>query len=550
MNERVIDGNLFQTILICGLNNLKDNMETVNDLNVFPIPDGDTGYNMYATFSGGCRSIREGEFSLGQAAETAGNGMLMSARGNSGVILSQMFAGIAQGLKGVENADVICLGRAFECGVKYAYSAVAEPVEGTMLTVLREATAYAVERIGADSSVESFFADLVCETERSLERTPELLPVLKEAGVIDSGGAGVLYILQGILNALRGGKPVWQEVAATVEQQELDLSSFNEDSVMEFGYCTEFLLQLTNAKTDIPTFSLEAFKAHLSSVGDSLVVFQTGTVVKVHIHTMNPGGILQFAQNYGEFLTLKIENMMLQHNETLRKKAQEQVFRRNSVRKRFAVVAVANGQGMKDAFSELGADIVIDDAKNSPSVELFLKAFDAANADYLFVLPDDANEFLAAREAAGLCRDSQVRVIPTKSMGDCYVVLASLDFESDDAEEIARHMEADIESSVCATVTRAIRRASCRGVEVEPDDYVGIVGKEILVSTRDKVQTATELVERLHVKKNFVIAFYGKDVTDGEKKAFATAMKEIAGDMEFYELSGGQELYDFVIVLQ
>lgn len=314
---RRLDGQTFLRLVAGGAAQLRANAKIVNDLNVFPIPDGDTGENMCLTISGGLHRAQEmtGD-DLCVVSEGLASGMLLSARGNSGVILSQLFAGIAAGLRGIAAADVSEFADALQSGVRYAYAAVVTPTEGTILTVAREAADYAQGRIHAQTSFSEFGQDYFKALGDSLQRTPELLAVLKEAGVIDSGGAGLYYIVDGMLRTARGEEIAQAEMAFSEPQQTVDFSAFTEDSVMEFGYCTEFLLQLQRSKCDVDAFETDALIAWLSERGDSIVAFKTGTVVKVHVHTMHPGAVLEYCQNFGEYLTVKIENMTLQHHES------------------------------------------------------------------------------------------------------------------------------------------------------------------------------------------------------------------------------------------
>jgi len=549
--KKEIDGQLLKTLLIGGLQGLKANIETVNNLNVFPIPDGDTGDNMYSTLLEAVRAVQNSEeHHLGQVAKLVGEGVILGARGNSGVILSQMIAGITDEFSLHERADMETISKAFENAVRRAYASVSEPVEGTMLTVLREATEYSVSRINDKSTVASFFQDYLSETERSLEKTPELLPVLKEAGVIDSGGAGILYIIQGALKALDGGTLDIDLAAERTAKSQLNLSLFNENSVMEFGYCTEFLLQLTHAKTDISAFSLDDMRKTLATFGDSIVAVKTGTVVKVHVHTLTPGAVLEYAQGFGEFLTLKVENMTLQHNEVLENK--QPAFKKNLTRKPFGLVAVADGEGLISVFKELGADIVINGGQgNNPSVELFIKAFDALNRDTIFVLPDNGNVMMAAREAASLYKQSDVRVIEANSMGDGYAVLASLDYDSGDPDAIERNMISDIKESRCAMVSRAVRNSKAGGLTINAGEYIGFIDKDILVADKDRVSAALALLKKIGADKNyFIIAFCGASVTQRERESLLEKTTKAYPDAETYVMDGGQEIYDFIFVLQ
>ena len=322
---QALDAKTFLRLIEGGKDNLRVHAETVNDLNVFPIPDGDTGENISMTVEGGLGAVQSDCCdTLGDAERQLASGMLMSARGNSGVILSQLFAGFAAALSGKETADIGALSEALETGVKFAYDSVAVPAEGTILTVAREAAAYAASCIQDQATLEDFWQAYMDELEASLKRTPELLPVLKEAGVIDSGGAGLYYIADGIRRTFHGEAIAAQASERSVQRPIGNFAGFNENSVMEYGYCTEFLLQLQRSKTDISSFSADELIERLGAMGDSIVAFQNESIVKIHIHTMAPGEILNYCQQFGEFLTLKIENMTVQHQDTLAGRAAAQ----------------------------------------------------------------------------------------------------------------------------------------------------------------------------------------------------------------------------------
>ncbi|MCH5163000.1 MAG: DAK2 domain-containing protein [Clostridiales bacterium] len=552
MNDRKIDGIIFKNMLVSGLKCLKLNVEEINELNVFPIPDGDTGYNMCSTLHGGVKNILNADDGdLSNVAKTVQDGVLLGARGNSGVILSQMLYGICDEFSAHKSVDVSELGKAFSCGVKSAYASVSVPVEGTMLTVLREATQYANTNISKNTTVSDYFTNFLKAGERSLARTPELLDVLKEAGVVDSGGAGVLYIVRGFLSAVRGEDVGdYSEITATAAAtKDIDFSLFNENSVMKYGYCTEFLLQLTHAKTDIAAFSLDKMKKEISVFGDSLVAVRTGSVIKIHIHTLTPGAVLEYAQAFGEFLTLKIENMTLQHNETIEKKQQ---FKKNAVRKKYATIAVANGKGVIATFKELGADIVIDGGQgNNPSVETFLNAFDAVNADVIFVLPDNNNIFMAAQEAAKLFEGSDVRVLNAKSAGDGYCALAALDYSSDNPDEIAAATQEAIDCAVCACISQSTRDLNSNGLDIKVGNYIGFVDKDILVADTDRQEAVKHLLKKVKAdEKSFIIVFFGKGVDEVEREATTKYIKNSYSDAEFYRLDGEQEIYNYIIILQ
>lgn len=551
-NEKIIDGELFERIVLAGAYNLKANIDTVNDLNVFPIPDGDTGDNMYMTIKGGLSGLKSvSENSVGLKAKALADGMLLNARGNSGVILSQLFAGLASGVVGLDTVDVNGFGKALKAGVKQAYASVVKPVEGTMLTVAREAAEYGAQNSGADVTLGAFFDGFVNEMKVSLDNTPNLLAVLKEAGVIDSGGAGLLYIGEGMKKAVEG-----KEIAVTEDSgaydDDIDFSKFTEDSEMIFGYCTEFLLQLQNSKVNAKEFDITPIVEYLNTIGDSIVAFKTGTVVKVHVHTMTPYKALEYCQQFGEFLKIKIENMTLQHNESAEKEEIAKPKKKKLNRTKFGVVTVATGKGLIDTFIECGADVVIDGGQGkNPSIERFIEAFDDANADNIFVLPNNSNIIMAAKQAKDLYKNSNVYVIETKNFGQAYSILSMLDYSADNAEEIAENMKGDMANVVTGMITGSIRDANIDGVEIEKGQYIGFTDKIMRVACDDKIQTFCALAENLEADtKEFMIVVYGMSVTESEKQAVREKVEEKYSNLEFYEINGGQEVYDFIMILE
>ena len=359
-----IDAKLYLNLIRGGAARLGLHRQEINDLNVFPIPDGDTGDNMFMTIQAGCNpSTSSGTgLTLPEVAKAVSAGMLMGARGNSGVILSRMFAGLAKGLADVREADADAFSRAMLAGVEESYHAVSEPVEGTILTVFREGA----QAAAGSKDLDEYFDLLISAMDLSLQHTPELLDVLKKAGVVDSGGAGLLYIAEGMRAALHGETAEVLDEAVPAAQH-VDLDAFTEDSVLEFGYCTEFLLRLQRSKVDLDTFDETVISDWLAQNGESLVFFRDGSIIKVHVHTHTPGEILNHCQQYGEFLTIKVENMTLQHHEN----HMDERFKKG--RKAFGVVAVASGAGLVDTFKELGADIVIEGGQTmNPPVKRFI----------------------------------------------------------------------------------------------------------------------------------------------------------------------------------
>ncbi|MBQ8685672.1 MAG: DAK2 domain-containing protein [Clostridia bacterium] len=554
-NERkTIDGELFEKMILGGVANLQANLQKVNDLNVFPIPDGDTGENMYLTLQGGFDQLAATQTdSLGEKAYAMAQGMLLGARGNSGVILSQLFFGLAEGLTGLAESDLETFGNALKTGVKYAYGAVAHPVEGTILTVAREAVENICLKLNADMAVEEFFSGYLVEMKKSLEKTPNLLAVLKESGVIDSGGAGLVYITEGFCKAL-GGAEIEKELAVSLSnsQKTIDFSKFNENSVMEFGYCTELLLQLQNSKTDIAAFSIPELIGFLESIGDSIVAFQTGSIVKIHVHTMTPWRVLAHCQEFGEFLTVKIENMTLQHNETVASEAVQEIKMPKRARRKFATVTVVTGEGLKNTFKELGADYVISGGQtNNPSSEDFIQAFDEVNADHIFVLPNNGNVVLAAKQAAKIYTNSDIRVIESKSIGEGYSALSMLDYGADDADEIAALLRESMQGTVTGMVARAVRTTTVNGVSVTDGEYMGFTDRTMLVSKPTKTEAVCALAEKMGIKdKEFLIVVYGKGATEAEREALAAFMAKVYPRVEVYEIDGGQDVYDFLLIVE
>lgn len=555
MQTKTIDGQTFIKMVSGGAANLRANASIVNDLNVFPIPDGDTGENMSRTINGGLSrlDIHDG-LTLDKASRMLADGMLMSARGNSGVILSQFFAGIAKGFEGKENADLEDLANALKSGVESAYAAVNKPTEGTILTVAREAAEYAASRITADSTFTSFANDYINEMNASLRRTPELLDVLKEAGVIDSGGAGLYYIADGAIKAANGENFITSVSPEENAPKTIDTNGFDENSVMKFGYCTEFLLQLQTCKTDVKNFDLDKLKAYLETVGDSIVAFISGTVVKVHVHTMTPGTVLDYCQQYGEFLTLKIENMTLQHNETVisNRFDEKKEDKKKAEKKPYALVTTASGEGIKQTFTELGADYVIYGGQtNNPSTEDFISAFDEVNAKTIFVLPNNSNIIMAAKQAAELYKDSDVRVVPSHNIGEGYAALTMLSYDSGDTDAIAGELEDAMQGVITGMITHSVRNADIDGVSIDKDAYIGFTDKKMLASDGNKIDTAMLLLEKLNAKSHeFLIAVFGKDMTDNEREEFTSRMSAEYPMMEVYTIDGGQEVYDLMLILQ
>ena len=555
MNTSTIDGFQFANMIRGGAASLSEHRKLVNDLNVFPIPDGDTGDNMYMTISSGVEAIDHGASdALGDTAKTVARGMLLGARGNSGVILSRIFAGISQGLEGVERANVQALARALQSGVTAAYGAVSVPVEGTILTVYKDAVRYACDRIDETSSFESYFDDFLAELRRSLERTPELLDVLKQAGVVDSGGAGIIYIAEGMKQALEGD--TFDRPAAGSAAAKVDLDAFTEDSVLEFGYCTEFLLRLQREKVDLEHCDLEEIESYLNCVGSSVVCFREGSIVKVHVHTKTPGQILNHCQSWGEFLTLKIENMNLQHNALAvhapESAAGSYVPAATRPKKPYGIVAVASGEGLQQIFRELGCDVVVDGGQSmNPSAQDFLDAFDAIDSRTILVYPNNSNILLTAQQAAKLYDRADVRIVPSRSIGEGYAGISQLNTASGDTEAILAEQQAAISGVVTGLVSTAIRDTKGQGVQVHAGDYIGFVNECIYAADPVRERAALQLCKAVGTGNYDVLLLLGGGaVPEDEAEALRQKLEQANPLTEVIRLSGGQPIFDYIMIFE
>ena len=539
-----LDSLTFAAMLRQGAVALGKEKNTVNDLNVFPIPDGDTGDNMHMTLKAGCAALKDNLGTLSEISAAASSGMLLGARGNSGVILSRIFAGLAKGLQGVIVADTKAFANAMASAVAEAYKAVPVPVEGTIITVLREGAA------GADASADlnHYFETLLSAMQISLDHTPELLPVLKDAGVVDSGGAGLLCIFQGMNDALCG-RISEEELApaSTPTTPVVELDKFDENSTLEFGYCTEFLLRLMRSKIDLETFDEKVIIDYLNQIGESVVAFREGSIVKVHVHTFNPGVILNEMQKYGEFLTIKIENMSLQHHQSVNqnnasfKKPQQP----------YGIVAVASGEGLINAFRELGTDEVIAGGQTmNPSTQDFLDAFSRINAQHILVFPNNSNIKMAADQAAELYDKADIRVMPSTTIGEGYYGVGSVDRSLNDIEEVVESVNEIMQSVSTGMVSTAIRDAEGDGVTVHTGNFVGYCGKKILSASDNRLEAAKALCERLDAaSRDVLLVFFGQDVPEEEAEKLVAELTATYKNLEIMLNNGTQPVYDYIFVL-
>lgn len=567
MQHLKIDGELFKQLVINGAANLSANYKAVDALNVFPVPDGDTGTNMRMTIDAGANEIKKEETkSIYEISKKLSRGMLMGARGNSGVILSQFFRGIYKGFKGttevgISEATTKEFAKAFLSGVEQAYHAVNKPVEGTILTVAKDASKRAYKVVKKGTTIEAFFKVLIDEAHASLGRTPSLLPVLQEAGVVDSGGAGLVYILEGMQKALNGEIVEVQEKMA-VHQSVVNRGTFNADSELEYGYCTEFILQLQNKKVDIEKFDVKVIIEFLETIGDSIVALKDDDIVKVHVHTKTPGVVLNHCQQFGEYITIKIENMSVQHSDGPVEASNEHhdececdtcvQVRKEATRKKFAIVAVASGEGLVELFKEIGADYVVEGGQSmNPAAEDFVKGFDTLNAENIIVFPNNSNIVLTAEQAAKYYEGANIYVAPSKTLAQGYSALTMLDLSSGDIDTILTEIKDVIDNVTTGLITYSIRDAEIEGVHIGEGDYIGLCNGKIVVSSNTKVDAITGILDNTDMSsKEIITIIYGKDANEEELEHIEALINEKYPKIEIDKINGKQDVYSYILSIE
>ena len=536
-----ISGKLFKDMLASGMNNLTNHSAEVDSLNVFPVPDGDTGTNMSLTFSSGVNdAIKVEEDHVGKVAKVLSRGLLMGARGNSGVITSQIFRGFFQSVEHLEDMDALQLAQALVNGSRVAYRAVMRPVEGTILTVVREAADYTYAYTVTEEITDCIkvMEKMVLEANESLLRTPELLPVLAEVGVVDSGGKGLCIILEGFLSAMKGEVIAPSNDASSYDSAQTKIEGGEE----EFGFCTEFILHLT--PTGIKHFSEEDFKNELATIGNSIVCVQDDDLVKVHVHTLEPQTAIKMGKRRGRFMKLKIENMQEQHDNILEKEEEEEVVAEH---KKYAIITVAPGKGIDAMFKELRADIVVGGGQTmNPSTEDFVSAIGKVNADHIIILPNNSNIVLAANQACQVCEDKDIHVLPTKTIPQGLSACIMFNPEVDIEDNLAEMQEA-IDHVKSGEVTYAIKDTTYEGLEIKKDEYMGIFGKAIVVSDPDMMASTKALLDKmLDEDSELVTLIYGDTATLEQAEEIAEYIEDTSdAEVEIHE--GNQPVYSFII---
>lgn len=559
MSNKKISGELFKQMVTNGAIHLKNNHKEVDHLNVFPVPDGDTGTNMQMTMMAGIKEVTAvNSSSIVDVSKILSRGLLMGARGNSGVILSQFFRGVYSEISKINNGSVTIREfiQALVGGYEMAYRAVMDPVEGTILTVVRESAEKVLKEQKTFNSIEDVLTVYLKQAKESLQRTPELLPVLKEAGVVDSGGAGFVKIIEGMVMALEGQLLSEAEVNAPKAGNTDYVGAHNLGEIdIKYGYCTEFIVELF----DWEKFDVKSVREPLEQMGDSLVVVTDEDLLKVHVHTNQPGVALTLAQKFGELKTCKIENMRSQHSNITGQEhshdhdhAHEETKEvAKKPRTQYGIIAVAQGEGIKAAFLELGVDYIVDGGQTmNPATEEFIKAIEAVNADNIIILPNNSNIILTAEQAAKLTEGQNVSVIKSKTVAQGYSSLIAFD-PTISLEENAETMQEVISNMKSGELTYAVRDTEMNGVQVKNGDYIGLSKSKIVVSLPDKMEAIKELLNSLIDEDSEIVTiFYGKDVTEEEIEEVRDFVTSLNEDCEVETIFGQQDVYSYIIAVE
>jgi uncharacterized protein len=556
-----ISGSLFKKMVTNGAINLKNNHQEINHLNVFPVPDGDTGTNMQMTMMAGIKEVSSLDSkSIVDVSKILSRGLLMGARGNSGVILSQFFRGVYSEIAKIKNgsATVDEFIAALVGGYQMAYRAVMTPVEGTILTVVREAAEHVLRERKTLKSVEDVLNCYLKQARVSLDRTPELLPVLKQAGVVDSGGAGFIKIIEGMLLATQGQTLTLQQESQAEAQHEEGFRGQNiVDFNIEFGYCTEFIVKLHNQND----FDQEVLRNTLLQMGDSLVLVQDEELVKVHVHTNQPGVAITLGQKYGDLQTMKVENMRLQHGAVVESihehdhkhdhKEETNFQAVKETRSKYGIISVCFGDGIKQAFKELGVDYIIDGGQTmNPPTEEFIKAVKAVNAENVIILPNNSNVILSAEQTLALCEDQNIRVLKTKSIGQGYASLMVFD-NTQEMDDNVEAMSEIVANMTTGELTYSVRDTEMNGVKIAKGDFIGITKGKIVVSLPDRVEAIHGLLDQIIKETSEIVTlFYGKDVSEDEIKEVKKYIQSLNEDLEIEVINGKQDIYAYIVAVE
>ena len=553
MAVKTINTELLQKMFLAGAANLEAKKEFINELNVFPVPDGDTGTNMTLTILSAAKEVKALENpDMVAIAKAISSGSLRGARGNSGVILSQLLRGFTKEIREHKEIDTITLAKACERATATAYKAVMKPKEGTILTVAKGASQKAAELAETTEDLDTFISEVINYAQEVLEKTPEMLPVLKEAGVVDSGGQGLLEVMRGAYDAFQGKEIDYSAIEASAGTKMVKPSEQAETEI-KFGYCTEFIIML---EKEFTAKDETEFKAYLESIGDSIVCVADDDIVKIHVHTNDPGLAIQKALTYGQLSRMKIDNMREEHQERLIKDAeklaaQQAEAKKAEPRKEVGFIAVSIGEGMNEIFRELGADYIIEGGQTmNPSTEDMLNAIDQVNAEHIFILPNNKNIILAANQAQTLTEDKDIIVVPSKTVPQG--ITAIINYMPDaDAQTNLEAMIEGIGNVKTGQVTYAVRDTHIDDKEIHEGDIMGIGDAGILAVGRDRLQVAEEMVaEMVDEESEIISVYYGEDVSEEDAEALSDSLTEKYPECEVELNQGGQPIYYYLISVE
>lgn len=556
MSINVLDGKRFAEMVIQGANHLAANAKYVDALNVFPVPDGDTGTNMNLSMTSGAKEVKNNvQEHIGKVGSALAKGLLMGARGNSGVILSQLFRGFAKAIESKPTVNSVEFAAALNAGVETAYKAVMKPVEGTILTVAKDAAKHAVAVAKNHESLIGLMEEVLKEAKASLNRTPDLLPVLKEVGVVDSGGQGLVFVYEGFLAELKGEKlpdspsamPNMNELVSAEHHKSVQSHMNTED--IEFGYCTEFMVRLEGKGA----FSEENFRQDLSKYGDSLLVISDDEVVKVHIHSEQPGEVLTYGQRYGNLINMKIENMRQQHTDIVGESTtplRTQATEPKKEKREYGIVAVSMGSGIAELFRSIGANAVIEGGQTmNPSTEDIITAIKEVNARKVIILPNNKNIIMAAEQAAEVAEE-EVVVIPSKTVPQGMTALLSFN-PSAEAGDNKEAMTEAMQHVKTGQLTYAVRDTSIDGLEISTGDFMGLADGKIILKDQDKVKAAKDLLDQMLDEDSEILTILkGEDASDEDVDSIVEFVESNYGDVEVEVHNGEQPLYAFIFAIE
>ena len=548
MLTKILGANYVE-LLNSGIKNLDKHRSILNDLNVFPVPDGDTGTNMVMTLKYGFESIKNSTDSLSEIAKGFSSGAVFGARGNSGVIVSQFFKGISEALDGTDEADPVAFAHALQNGCKQAYASVANPVEGTMLTVLKDASCAVIDALPL-SDIQEVIDTFLDKARVSLQNTPELLPILKKASVVDSGGSGIVYFFEGIQKYLNGEELDSKSEGEEAKREHIDLGLFSRETAFEYGYCVEGVLQLT---VDYCGFDVKCFTRALSEIGESVVTSQEVDKVKLHVHVKDLGRLMTYLQGYGELLTVKIDNMTVQ-NMMQRSKAVEEapkyLYGAEREKASFAVVAVATNPQTQRKLFEMGADVVIL-SEIAPSSQDFVDAFELASADKILVFPNCSNSILSAKQASRLCRDAKVAVLNSRSFAECYASLSVMDFEGD-LEKAVDTSNQTLSGMHQLSIYRATRDRVFGKKRILQKDFFALSNNQILDVSTTLEDVTLRVVQNVLDKNDYCVVslFFGKSISEEIAAWLAEKIEAFGYDAEVAIIPTYETNYDLTITFE